>query len=161
MVFLWNIDVQNIRAKKNNDMVTNDKTCGDFKYAWPGGTRLTVRDSITNWRWYKTTNKKQSSSEGSGVLRCNNWWSEILPCAVHILHIGTNDAVSKMSRFLTSYFNWIKSLQICYTHAEWSCPGQKCRLIMARQPNLVKHLGQMEADLLMMWTMKYIYLRKV
>lgn len=90
MFFLWNIDVQNIRAKKNNDMVTNDKTCSNFKYAMLGGTRLTVRDSITNWRWYKTTNKKQSSSEGSGVLRCNNWWSEILPCAVAQKDTGTH-----------------------------------------------------------------------
>ena len=30
MVFLWNIDVQNIRAKKNNDMVTIKKKWSNF-----------------------------------------------------------------------------------------------------------------------------------
>ena len=33
------------KSKEENDMVTNDKTPGNFKHAWPGET-LIVGDSI-------------------------------------------------------------------------------------------------------------------
>ena len=45
MTFISNINVQNIRAKKNY-IVTNNETHCDFKYTWLAGTYLIVGDSI-------------------------------------------------------------------------------------------------------------------
>ena len=92
-------------SKARNDKASNDETPGNFKHAWPAGTCLIVGDSILTG-----IDEKRLSRNYQGVKVQDFRGATIDDLRYHlvpllkkkpehiILHIGTNDAVSKTSR---------------------------------------------------------------
>ena len=104
MKFIWNKNVRNITAKKKNNNV-NDETRCNFKPAWPAGTCLIVGDSILTGIDEKRLSRNNQVVKVQDVrgVTIDNLKHHLLHLLKkkpeHImLHIGTNDAVSKMSR---------------------------------------------------------------
>ena len=98
--------------KEKNDKVNSDETPGNFKHAWPAGSCLIVGDSIL------TGIDEKRLARNNKVVKVRDFRGATIDDLKHhlvpllkkkpehiILHIGTNDAVSKTSRFLMSYFN--------------------------------------------------------
>ena len=92
-------------SKEKNDKANNDETPGNFKHAWPAGTCLIVGDSIL------TGIDEKRLSRNNQVVKVRDFRGATIDDLKHhlvpllkkkpehiILHIGTNDAVSKTSR---------------------------------------------------------------
>ena len=91
--------------KEKSDKANNDETPGNFKHAWPTGTCLIVGDSIL------TGIDEKRLSRNNQVVKVRDFRGATIDDLKHhlvpllkkkpehiILHIGTNDAVSKTSR---------------------------------------------------------------
>ena len=126
--------------KEKNDKANNDETPGSFKHAWPARTCLIAGDSILT-----ETDEKRLSGNNQ-VVKVRDFRVTTIDDLKHhlfpllkkrpehiILHIGTNDAVSKTSRQILD-----KLLQLeQYIINTWpTCrvmfPDQRLRLTMVR-----------------------------
>ena len=92
-------------SKEKNDKANNEETSGNFKHAWLAGTCLIVGDSIL------TGIDEKRLSRNNQVVKVRDFRGATSDDLKHhlvpllkkkpehiILHIGTNDAVSKTSR---------------------------------------------------------------
>ena len=92
-------------SKERNGKANNDETPSNFKHAWPAGTCLIVGDSIL------TGIDEKRLSRNNQVVKVRDFRGATIDDLKHhlvpllkkkpehiILHIGTNDAVSKTSR---------------------------------------------------------------
>ena len=92
-------------SKEKNDKANNDETRGNFKHAWPAGACLIVGDSIL------TGIDEKRLSRNNQVVKVRDFRGAAIDNLKHhlvallkkkpehvILHIATNDAVSKTSR---------------------------------------------------------------
>ena len=125
-----------------------------------------------NWNWWETTIKEDASSKRSRFQRCNNWWSETSSCpllkktAEHlILHIGTNDAVSKTSRQILEVLfqlkqyiiNTLPTCRVIVSRPTIRTDNGKAALTLC---NFNKLLGQLEVDFIDNVNIKEAHLAK-
>ena len=92
MTFIANINVQNIRAKKNY-IVTNDETHCDFKYTWLAGTCLIVGDSILTGidkNWLSKNNQAVQVWDFRGAT-IDDLIYPLVPCPLYLKETGTHN----------------------------------------------------------------------
>ena len=144
--------------KEKHDKANNDETLGNFKHAWPAGNCLIVGDSIL------TGIDEKLLSRNNQVVKVRDFRGVTIDDLRHhlisllekkpkhiILHIGTNDPVSKKSRQIIDELLQLKQYSIN------TLPT--CRVIVSRPTirtdngkaaltlsNFNKLLGQLELD---------------
>ena len=106
-------------SKEKKDKANNDETPGNFKHAWPDGTCLIVGDSIL------TGIDEKRLSRNNQVVKVLDFRGATIDNLKHhlvpllkkkpghiILHIGTNDAVSKTSKQILDELLQLKQYNI-------------------------------------------------
>ena len=158
--------------KEKNDKANNDETPGNFKHAWPAGTCLIVGDSIL------TGIDEKRLSRNNQVVKVRDFRGATIDDLKHhlvpllkkkpehiILHIGTNDAVSKTSRQiydellqLKQYIiNTLPTCRVIVSRPTIRTDNGKAALTLS---NFNKLLGQLEVDFIDNVNIKEVHLGK-
>ena len=156
---------------KKNDKANNDETPGNFKHAWPAGTCLIVGDSIL------TGIDEKRLSRNNQVVKVRDFRGATIDDLKHhlvpllkkkpehiILHIGTNDAVSKTSRrilddLLQLKQNIINTLPTCRVIVSRPTIRNDGKAALTLS-NFNKLLGQLEVDFIDNVNIKEVLLGK-
>ena len=159
-------------SKERNDKANNDETPSNFKHAWPAGTCLIVGDSIL------TGIDEKRLSRNNQVVKVRDFRGATIDDLKHhlvpllkkkpehiILHIGTNDAVSKTSRQILDellqlkqyIINTLPTYRMIVSRPTIRTDNGKAALTLS---NFNKLLGQLEVDFIDNVNIKEVHLGK-
>ena len=158
--------------KEKSDKANNDETPGNFKHAWLTGTCLIVGDSIL------TGIDEKRLSRNNQVVKVRDFRGATIDDLKHhlvpllkkkpehiILHIGTNDAVSKTSRQILDellqlkqyIINTLPTCRVIVSRPTIRTDNGKAALTLS---NFNKLLGQLEVDFIDNVNIKEVHLGK-